>query len=205
MDIPDFIINEESKELDEIGIVSEIRSINPQITIMMICYSQILKLKFLLEGTGLFSEMRINRDLNILSNGQILTMNDVQKDFIQTMTRPDHIEKDVVLTGPVGSGKTLLGLEAINIKKSHYKRKYGISSSECQEKLRVIILIGNSLDKSQLKQQLEEMSKNTKDCTLSIQIVLNQNSIELTRIFKANEDYKSFSHTLIMMDEQIKR
>merc|ERR1711983_105661 len=108
----------------------------------------------------------MNRDLNILSNGQILTMNDVQKEFIQTLTLEDHVEKDVIVTGPVGSGKTLLGLEAINIKKSHYIRKYGISSNECQNKLRVLIVIGCSqasavsqMDGGQLKQQLEEMSK----------------------------------------------
>ena len=66
--IPDFFINEETKEIDEDGLVSKIRSINPQITFMVICYSQILELKFLLEGSGLFAEMRINRNLNILSN-----------------------------------------------------------------------------------------------------------------------------------------
>ena len=109
---------------------------------MVICYSQILELKFLLEGAGLFAEMRMNRELNILSNGQILTMNDVQKEFIQTMAHEDHVEKDVIVTGPVGSGKTLLGLEAINIKKSHYKKKHGITSSDCKNKVRIIILIG---------------------------------------------------------------
>ena len=82
----------------------------------MICYSNILELKFLLEEKGLFTEMRINRDLNILSDGQILTMNDLQKNFIQTLAHEDHVEKDVIVTGPVVSGKTLLGLEAIDIR-----------------------------------------------------------------------------------------
>ena len=80
--IPDFFKNEKTREIDEDSLVSKIRLINPQITVMVICYSQILELKFLLEGAGLFAEMRMNRDLNILSNGQILTMNDVQKEFI---------------------------------------------------------------------------------------------------------------------------
>ena len=105
---------------------------------MMICYSHFLDLKSLLERVGLFPTLRMNQDLNILSNGQILTMNDVQRDFIQTLTLEDHVEKDVIVTGPVGSGKTLLGLEAINIKKSHYKRKYAISSNDCKNKLRII-------------------------------------------------------------------
>ena len=171
-------------------------------TFLIICHSQMLDFKFLLERTGIFAEQRINRDLNILSNGQILTMNNVQKEFLQTMTHQDHVEKDVVVTGPVGSGKTLLGLEAINIKKSHYKKKYGISTSECQEKLRVIIFLPDS--GTQLKQQLKEMHKNTKDCTLELQIERSEiclYSLMLTEIFQANEDYKSFSHTLIMLDE----
>ena len=169
-------------------------------TIMMICYSQFLDLKFLLERNGLFAEMRMNRELNILSNGQILTMNDVQKEFIQTMTQEDHVEKNVVVTGPVGSGKTLLGLEAINIKKSHYRKKYVISSSDCQNQLRVIILIGWNDYESQLKQQLEK-SESHNDCSLDIETVDWLDREKLTRIFQANEHYKSYKHTLILMDE----
>ena len=203
MNVPDFFLinlDEETKEIDEGALVSEIQLINPQIIIMMICYSHFLELKSLLERVGLFPTLRINQDLNILSNGQILTMNDVQKEFIQNMTLEDHVEKDVIVTGPVGSGKTLLGLEAINIKKSHYKKKYGISSSDCKNKLRVIIVIGYRMDESQLKKQLE-MSESHKDCTVEITTELDPDSEYLTRIFQANEKYKLFSHTLIMLDE----
>ena len=167
-------------------------------TVMVICYSHFLDLKSLLERAGLFPTMRLNRDLNILSNGQILTMNDVQKEFIETMTHKDHVEKDVVVTGPVGSGKTLLGLEAINIKKSHYKKKYGIQSSDCKNQLRVIIVIGFSNDGSQLKQQLK-MAESHNDCSLEIETVGIIDSEKLSSIFQANE--KSYKHTLILMDE----
>ena len=166
LNVPDFFLEIETREIDEDAFVSEIRTINPQVIIIMICYSQFLDLKFLLERSGLFPAMRMNRELNIISKGQILTMNNVQKEFIHTMADQDNVEKDVVITGPVGSGKTILGLEAINIKKSHYKKKYGISSSDCQKKLRVIVIIGMSQEESQLKQQLDEMSKSVKDCTL---------------------------------------
>ena len=201
LNVPDFFLEIETREIDEDAFVSEIRTINPQIIIIMICYSQFLDLKFLLERSGLFPAMRMNRELNIISKGQILTMNNVQKEFIHTMADQDNVEKDVVITGPVGSGKTILGLEAINIKKSHYKKKYGISSSDCQKKLRVIVIIGMSQEESQLEQQLDEMSKSVKDCTLDIQVEYNPNSKKLTRIVHAIEDYKSYSHTLIMLDE----
>ena len=199
LEIPEFFKNEESKEIDENGLVSEIRLINPKITFMVICHSEINDLKFMLERNGLFAEMRMNRDLNILSNGQILTMNDVQKEFIQNMTLEEHVEKNVVVTGPVGSGKTLLGLETINIKKSHYKKKYGINSSDCKNMLRVIILIGSN-EENELKEQLQ-MSESDHDCSLEIQTELVPNSEKLTMIFQANENYKSYCHTLIMQDE----
>ena len=202
INIPDFFVNEETSEIDETSLVSKIQSIDPQITIMLICYSQILELKFLLEEKGLFAEMRMNMDLNILSRGQILTMNNVQKKFIQTLAHKDHVEKDVIVTGPVGSGKTLLGLEVINIKKSHYKKKYAISSSDCKNKLRIIILIGTDtvLGQNQLEKQLE-MSERHKDCTVDIKTKIGPNSTDLTRIFQANENHNSFSHTLILLDE----
>ena len=196
----DFFIDKESKKIDEEGLVRKIRYINPQMVIMIICYSQIIELKFLLERTGIFAELRMNRELNILSNGQILTMNAVQEEFIQTMAHEDHVEKHVIVTGPVGSGKTLLGLEAINLKKSHYKKKYEISALECSKKLRVIILIGWSSDGSQLKQELEK-SESHKDCSLDIQTEFEPDLQNLTRIFQANTDYKSYFHTIIMMDE----
>ena len=198
LNVPDFFLDEETKAINEDAIVSEIQLINPRVIIMMICYSHFLDLKSLLERVGIFPALRMNQDLNILSNGQILTMNDVQKEFIQTLTLEDHVEKDVIVTGPVGSGKTLLGLEAINIKKSHYKKKYGIISSNSKNKLRIIILISAPFEENQLKplKQQIEMSESYKDCTFDITTESN-----LTRIFQANENYKSFSHTLIMQDE----
>ena len=124
-----------------------------------------------------------------------------KKEFIQTIAHQDHVEKDVIVTGPVGSGKTLLGLEAINIKKSHYKRKYAISSNDCKNKLRVIILIGGTnSNENMLKQQIE-MSESHKDCTVDIITEYNPSSRDMTRIFQGNGNYKSYSHILIMLDE----
>ena len=172
---------------------------------MVICYSEINDLKFLLERSGLFAEKRLDRDLNILSNGHFLTMNATQKNFIQKLALKDNVEKDVILTGPVGPGKTLLGLEAISIKKSHYKKKYGISSSDLKNKLRIIIVICYESwadEKSLLKQQIEK-SHTLNDCSLDIHIKSpNPSSKEdMTEIFLSDQNYKSYEHTIIMMDE----
>ena len=194
--IPDYFKDEETKEIDEDRLIYEIRSTNPQIIIMVIYYSQILDLKFLLEERGILAEIRMNRDLNILSRGQILTMNDVQKDFIQTLSQEDNVEKDVIITGPVGSGKTLLGLEAINIKVSYYKRKYNLNASESQNKLRVVILIGNSEYDSMLKEQItNEISKSAHVSFLNI---LSQDYLAQ---FSVHHKPGSYLHTVVMIDE----
>ena len=74
IEVPNFFKNEESREIDEDALVSEIRLIKPQMTVMVICYSHFLDLKSLLERAGLFPTMRLNRYLNSMSNGQILTV-----------------------------------------------------------------------------------------------------------------------------------
>ena len=61
-------------------------------------------------------------------------------------------------------------------------------------------MIRERSDESQLKQQLE-MSESQKDCTLEITTELYPDSEKLTRIYESNENYNSFSHTLIMLDE----
>ena len=113
----DFFIDKETKKIDEEVLVRKIRYINPQMVIMIICYSQIIELKFLLERTGIFAELRMNRELNILSNGQILTMNEIQKEFIQTLAHEDNVEKNVIVTGLIIITiiSSILQLEALKI------------------------------------------------------------------------------------------
>ena len=235
LNVPDFFIKEENKEIDEDALISEIRSVNPQVIIMMICYSQCLDLKSLLERAGLFPTLRINRDLNILSRGQILTMNDAQEEFIQTFTLEENIEKDVIISGPVGSGKTLMGLEAINMKKSHYMKKYGLSTRECKNKFRVIIGICAKCKSKLPEQLLKERSDNTSMIEIGIfchaciakcqcpmhsskegsggsgqnEIVYDPKGstsytpceITLKEMFLSRDNFKSYKHTFIMLDE----
>ena len=99
--VPDYYINEDKKEIDEDKFIKDIETINATMVAMVICYSQLLDLKFLLESKGIFSETRMNRDICLQSRGQILTMSGTQKKFLQTMAQPENIEKDVLIEGSV--------------------------------------------------------------------------------------------------------
>ena len=52
LDVGDYIKDEATNELDETGVIEEIRRINPHMIFIVICYSQTLDFKFLLEGAG---------------------------------------------------------------------------------------------------------------------------------------------------------
>ena len=85
----------DQEELDEIALETKIRKINPSMVVLVLCYSQILFLKFLLERTGLFPEIRLNRELSVLSKGQILTLNTTQKEFIEALANIKFGSKNV--------------------------------------------------------------------------------------------------------------
>ena len=156
-------------------------------------------LKFLFEASGLFSELRMNRELKIKSRGQISTINSVQNEFIKTLASKDNIEKDVIITGPVSSGKFCLGMEAINIKMSHYTRKYGLSTEteldkhDIKNRLRVIIVVGSPTKAEQIEYLQSYWS-------LEVHASMEPNPESLIEIIQGDENYRSYNHTLIMLD-----
>ena len=193
-----------TKEIDERRLVDDIKEINPSMVVMVICYSQILCLRFLLEGAGIFSEVRMNRDLCLQSKGQILTMSETQKKFLQTMAHPENIKKRLVrIEGQVGSGKTMLGIEVLKMKLAHYIRFYGLTASEGRNHIRTMVIFGKDGWSETVKSQLEEELK--KD-------IGNQSSFEIHNIDIYNiwvlkgiiyhyENYDQFKHTIVLIDE----
>ena len=121
LNVTHFYSDMKSKQINEKALEKAIKKINPQVVVLVICFSRTLELKFLLEGTGILSELRIQRDLNLISKGKILTLNATQKKFIELVAKEENIEKRLVhIEGRVGSGKTLLGIQVIKMKLSHY-------------------------------------------------------------------------------------
>ena len=193
-----------TKEINERRLVDDVKKINPSMVVMVICYSQILHLRFLLEGAGIFSEVRMNRDLCLQSKGQILTMSETQKKFLQTMAHPENIRKRLVrIEGQVGSGKTMLGIEVLKMKLAHYIRFYGLTAAEGRNHIRTIVIFGKDGWSETVKSQLEEELQ--KD-------IGNQSSFEIHNIDIFNiwvlkglifhyENYDQFKHTIILIDE----
>ena len=201
--IHEYYKDEMTKDINETRLVDDVKKINPSMVVMVICYSQILHLRFLLEGSGIFSEVRLNRDLCLQSKGQILTLTETQKKFLQTLSQPENIEKKLVrIEGQVGSGKTLIGIEAMKMKIAHYIRKYGWNTTERKDKLRALVIFGGFGDCAELKISVEKEL---------LEDIGNQSSVEvynlhiyketLKKIVTNQQNYTKFRKTIMLIDE----
>ena len=209
LNIRQFVKDGITKVVDEKRLVNEIKTISPAIIVIVICYSSTLNIKFLLESCGIFSEVRMNRDMCIQSLGKILTMSAAQKMFLQTIAAPENISKRLVkITGQVGSGKTLMGIETIKMKVAHYLRLYKLTAEEGKQQLRVFIVL--ELGSSQeLKQHLEKeyLIDITNQATIEIHNTALSSNIDMAHKFHKLkkivdiEERKLFRHTIIMIDE----
>ena len=198
LDMFDFYDPEKCKQIKEDELIQEITRIDPQIIIMVICFSRILQCKFLLEENGLLSCKKLNRELNLSTGGKIITLNESQKKFIQTVAV--NIEKKIVhIEGLVGSGKTLLGIEIVKMKLAHYIRKYNLSVNDLERKMKVIILADDFNAKVLMEQMSNELPKEIGDyATVHIESKSILDGVLEDQINDNNDDFK---HTIVMIDE----
>ena len=185
LNVTEFYRDWKSREIDVEALEKSIRQIDPRIVILVICFSRTLDLKFMLEGKEIFAELRIQTDLNLISKGRILTLNETQKKFISMLAQ--NIETKIVrIEGRVGSGKTMLGIQAIKMKLSHYIRKYGFSIEEAKQILQVIIWISSSSGRALMRQLTEEFKEDFSKCS-TVKFLYERTSI--------------YQHTLVFMDK----
>ena len=207
--VPDYYINEDKKEIDEDKFIKDIETIDATMIAMVICYSQLLDLRFLLESKGIFSETRMNRDICLQSRGQILTMSETQKKLLQTVAQPENIEKNVWIEGQVGSGKTLMGLEVVKMKVAHYIRKYGFNAEEGKENLRVIVAfeeVGvNECKILKNAYEIELLEDIGKQSTIEIHSEFEKFDwawwVQLEKIITMQKNFTKFQKTIIFIDE----
>ena len=200
LDLTKYYRDENCREINRNLLEKDVERIGPQMMIMVLCYSRIQEFKFILESKGIFSELRLKRELNLQSKGKILTMNKIQKEFLQTIATEENIEKRIVhIEGKVGSGKTLLGIEVMKMKLAHYFMKYKlkVNHQDGLKKLRVIILADDpsaALLMDQLSKELPE------DIGLYCSITVQSKPI-LKGVLRQVVQDTEFTHCIVMIDE----
>ena len=136
LDVKKFYLDANICAIDEEALEMEIMKINPHVVVLAICFSKTLQLKFKLESSGLFPRLRMQRDLILISKGRILTLDQTQSDLLMQLAKDENNHKTVVISGPEGSGKSLLAVEATKMKIYSLLKKH---SSSDQVKIRVVL------------------------------------------------------------------
>ena len=200
------VVKDISKDLTPDGNVCEnvikdhLQLVNPQMVVLLTCYSRFSSFKTMFERNGTFAKMKLSRELCILSNGHFITLNKEQAAFIDKMAKRENIEKDIIITGAVGSGKTTLGEQVVVMKLNHYKDKYKLLPMNCKYNFRVIFLhcsMSSNRSAALIEQWKKELTKTIgNDCTLEV-----QGRKFGTDFIEANPMWKDYKHTIIVLDE----
>ena len=185
----------EKKELNIKGLKVRILEIDPSLIIISICFSETLDLRFALEVEGIFPNLRLQQDLTMLTEGKQIDLDSTQRNLLYTVAKDENIEKMVIIHGPEGSGKTILAMEVVKMKLSHYLRKYGLKAKDGPKVIQLIVCGFYAGDERVpiLMRQLREESNDIKDfCTISYMPIPMEN-IETTCPKSFQEKLEEFS------------
>ena len=192
-----------SQQIDIKSLQFAIQQTSPSIVMLVICYSQFLDLRFLLEETGIFSELRMNRELSLISKGKFITLNDVQQTFIEMLSKKENITKRLtMIQGKVGSGKSILGIESVKMKCAHYVMKYKLKATEAQNLIKVMIIIADDnaeLFKNQISKELIEDVGPV--CNIEIHSKLVFGAESVSQLVQSDSKWRLYKHTILMIDE----
>ena len=198
-------------ELNNKVLKARILKINPSLIVISICFSEILDLRFVLELEAILPNMRLERDLTMVTKGKQIHLDPAQRELLFTLSDPLQVEKCVIITGPEGSGKSILAVEATKIKFSHYLKKYRLKANEGKGKIRILICGAYQGDDrvSVLLQALQEQLKECQEfCTLQTQsTTLNITSFKdflskfQDEILVQKCDDEEYLHSIILLDE----
>ena len=197
----------EAKELDQKGLKVSILAINPSIIVISICFSETLDLRFALEVEGIFPELRLKQDLTMVTHGKQIELDGTQRELLYTVSEPENIEKLLIVRGPEGSGKTILSMEILKMKLSHYIRKFKLSArTDGKSKIKVFVC-GWYNGKDRVVVLLKQLMEETKDisdfCDLQLKALpdFKIQTIEDFQLKISEIEGKSFEQTIFFMDE----
>ena len=201
-------VYDQNDKVDNKVLKARILKINPSLIVISICFSEILDLRFVLEMEAIFPKLRLNRDLTMVTKGKQIHLEPTQSKLLFTLTDSVNVEKPVIITGPEGSGKSILAVEATKIKFSHYMDKYGFKAIDGKGKLRILIC-GASQGNDRvpvLLQTLQDQLKECQDfCTLETQAITNMNVASFDDLVSKIQDEmlvnEKYRHSIILLDE----
>ena len=118
------------------NLTRRIREIDPSIILISICHSENLDLRIALEVEGVFAETRLKRDLILTTRGKQINLDPTQVDLLEQLAKDGNNHKTVVISGPEGSGKSLLAVEATKMKISSILKQ---NPGKNRVKIRVVL------------------------------------------------------------------
>ena len=127
---------DEENQLNIASLSYQVKIINPSLVLISICYSEKLDLRVALEVEGIFSHIRLQRDLSLNTNGKQITLDPTQKELLKQLAKDENNPKTVVISGHEGSGKSLLAVEATKMKICSFVKQH---PGENRKKIRVVL------------------------------------------------------------------
>ena len=136
-------VDTQTQKLDEFKLVETVKNHDPSTISLAFCYTNISILNDILRSKGIYSKLIISQDRFKITNVGVLTLDKEQTDIIEEISK--HKYDNVILWGSHGTGKTLLLVEALGIKTSHYKIQ------NVRMKVLISSYINNSCDSALMK------------------------------------------------------
>ena len=196
-------------------LVDDIAEFDPHVFSFISCFSYVSMLKTHLEAKGIFSKLRLKRNLVTATNGRLITLDDQQNDILFKIAEPDNIKnKSVVIKGPEGSGKTLLGLEVAKMMINYHfnngnKGNIRVIVSACYKSEKEVGLLMEQFQKELFKKEHWKKLCDIYYEPIEAKVVQNPNNyfysgnhIEaIIRKAQAKQKTKEYVKNIIVIDE----
>ena len=171
-------------------------------------------MKGILERAGVLAKQRIEINLIAATNGQAIKLDKNQEELIYKVANQRNIHKNVVIQGPEGSGKTLLGMEIVKLMVNNYISTENLSPEEIEKDIRVIFSACYN-QREQVKlwiAQMESIVKlNSNITAIRCEPIrarmerhpkaYNDDSNLILDLIQRDRSYGNFKKTIIMIDE----
>ena len=198
-------------QIQEKEFVAKVREIAPNIIAICICYSHLSQVHLMLEKAGILAKERLERDFQMVTKGRSITLDLTQSKLLYRIAEPENITKTTIIHGPEGSGKSLLALEVVKMKLSHYLMEHDLTGMKIRKQTKVrVLLCGTYQGEDRVPHLLRQLLSDSKDirdrCDLQVQPIKDlkmSNPKEFGKSLKKilADSIKTYNMTIVMMDE----